>query len=89
MLGAQQDIGSLTVGKLADLVVLDRNPLVNIRNTASIRWVMKGGTLYDGTTLDEIWPTARAYGARPWIDEASLRTDVRSTDHHDRPAGGR
>ncbi|MBL8985408.1 MAG: PD40 domain-containing protein [Gemmatimonadetes bacterium] len=89
MLGAQQDIGSLTVGKLADLVVLDRNPLANIRNTASIRWVMKGGTLYDGTTLDEIWPTARAYGARPWIDEASLRTDVRATDHHDRPPGGR
>jgi len=85
MLGAQQDVGSIAVGKLADLIVLNQNPLVNIRNTESIRWVMKGGTLYDGTTLDEIWPTARAYGARPWIDQAAMRTDDRATDYHERP----
>jgi hypothetical protein len=47
------------VGKLADLVVLDANPLQDIRNTNTIRYVMKNGRLYDGNTLDEIYPTKR------------------------------
>ena len=84
-LGAQDDVGSLKVGKLADLIVLNTNPLTNIRNSTDIRWVMKGGVLYDGMTLDEVWPVARPYGARPWIDEAAMRSDVRTTDHHQKP----
>jgi hypothetical protein len=52
-LGMEGDIGSLEAGKLADLVVLDRNPLEDIRASESVRWVLLGGRVYDGMTLDE------------------------------------
>lgn len=39
-IGLDAELGSLEKGKLADLVVLDRDPLANIRNTQAIRYVM-------------------------------------------------
>ncbi len=41
---------------LADLVVLNSNPLDDLRNSADIQYVMKGGALYDGDTLNQVWP---------------------------------
>ena len=52
-LGLDRDLGSLEVGKLADLVVLDANPLDNIRNSDRIAHVMQGGRLFDAATLNE------------------------------------
>jgi hypothetical protein len=65
-LGLQKDVGSIAAGKLADIIVLDKNPLVDIHNTLSIKYVMKNGELYEGDTLDTIWPTAKKLDPQYW-----------------------
>ncbi|MFN8574217.1 MAG: amidohydrolase family protein [Gemmatimonadaceae bacterium] len=52
-------VGTLEVGKAADLIVLDANPLTDISNVRSVRMVMKGGTLYRNA---DIW---KALGFTP------------------------
>jgi Tol biopolymer transport system component len=65
-IGLQQDVGSLDVGKFADLIVLDKNPLEDIRNTNTIRHVMKNGELFEGETLDQLWPVQKKLEKQYW-----------------------
>ena len=53
-LGMAREIGSLEVGKLADLVILTGNPLDNIRHTETVETVVLGGRAYDAATLNEM-----------------------------------
>lgn len=52
-LGMGKELGSLENGKLADLIILDANPLEDIRNTATIRYVIINGRVYDAETMNE------------------------------------
>ncbi|WP_405207520.1 amidohydrolase family protein [Aquimarina sp. LLG6339-5] len=76
-IGAGNDIGSLKEGKLADLIVLDKNPLENIRNTETVKYTMVNGRLYDTETMNEIgnktkertkfwWENSKSNKAFPW-----------------------
>lgn len=65
-IGAHRETGSLRAGKLADLAILDADPLTDIRNSSKVAMVMKAGRLYDASTLDERWPGKRPYGRIPW-----------------------
>jgi imidazolonepropionase-like amidohydrolase len=49
--GAGDDLGKVEPGKLADLVLLEANPLEDIRNTRSIWRVVKAGRVFDPATL--------------------------------------
>ena len=65
-LALDRQIGSLEPGKLADLLVLDANPLQDIRNTNSVRYTVVNGRLYDAASMNEIGNYARPRSRFYW-----------------------
>ena len=62
IVGRPEELGTLEPGKLADLVIFDKSPLDDIHNTNTIHWVMKNGELFEGDTLDQVWPEQKKLG---------------------------
>jgi len=56
IIGRPDEIGTLEPGKLADLIIFDKSPLDDIHNSNTIHWVMKNGELFEGDTLNQVWP---------------------------------
>jgi Tol biopolymer transport system component len=73
-IGFEKDLGSIEVGKMADLIVLNKDPLADIHNTTSIRYVMRNGQMFEGDTLNQVWPEKKPLPAQWfWNDELSKK----------------
>ena len=65
-LGLEKDLGIVEVGKLADFLVIDGDPLKDIRDTVNLRYVVKNGEVYDAASLDRVFPAPQHLRYAPW-----------------------
>ncbi|MEN7547542.1 amidohydrolase family protein [Rapidithrix thailandica] len=65
-IGMDHEIGSLEAGKLADLIVLDKDPLENIRNTEFVRYTMINGRLFEAESMKEVGNVERKRSKFYW-----------------------
>jgi cytosine/adenosine deaminase-related metal-dependent hydrolase len=59
LLGMEKQLGTLTEGKLADLIVIDGNPMEDIRSSENVIYTMINGRLYDTATMNEVGSDAK------------------------------
>ncbi|MFL3050533.1 MAG: amidohydrolase family protein [Candidatus Neomarinimicrobiota bacterium] len=55
--GLDHRLGSIEIGKIADMVIMTKNPIDNIRNSRSIEYVIKNGIVYSGKNASQIFPS--------------------------------
>jgi imidazolonepropionase-like amidohydrolase len=60
VMGVEKEVGTIEAGKRADLIVVDGDPLADIRNTRNVELTITGGKMYNSADL---W---RSAGFKPW-----------------------
>lgn len=75
-IGLQNEIGSLEVGKIADFLILEDNPLDDILNTLSIEYTVQGGVFYDADTAERIKPE----DLQQWLGAEQAANDDDATE---------
>ncbi|MDB5260890.1 MAG: amidohydrolase [Adhaeribacter sp.] len=84
-LGMEKEIGSLEAGKLADLIVLNKNPLENIQHSENVIYTMVNGRLYDAATMQKTgnynkkptpfyWENPKVSGSFPFTEGMDVNT---------------
>jgi adenine deaminase len=68
-LGMEKDVGSLEVGKLADLIIIDADVLADVYKTDRITHVMQNGRVFDVATMNEVGATPKA--RKPFFFESA------------------
>lgn len=80
-LGLEKDIGSIEVGKLADVVVVAGNPLKDIRKTDDVKYTMVNGRLFEAATMNEVGTRERKRKALFWEREGGTTASGGTTVH--------
>lgn len=81
-IGVGKDLGSIKVGKLADILVLDKNPLEDIKNSNTLIYTIINGRIYDSNTMNELgnhpkerlpfyWENNKYNEAFPWHETSN------------------
>ena len=85
-LGMEADLGSITARKLADFLVLDGDPLADLRQTQNIRYTVANGRVFEAETMDQVWPAPvprpTFWFERPGASDAALWQEG-ATGHQD------
>lgn len=77
-IGLDKELGSIQPGLLADLIVIDGDPLKDIRQSENVQYTMVNGRLYDAKTFDQLEPTKVPLPKGPNLD-GILGTDVNNS----------
>ncbi|MEX2179300.1 MAG: amidohydrolase family protein [Gemmatimonadaceae bacterium] len=80
-LGLDRDIGSLQTGKLADILVLDRNPLTDIRNSASVRYTILNGRVFDAESMAQLGNHPAPAPAPTWRENQASASSTSGIQH--------
>ena len=77
-IGLDSELGSIQPGLLADLIVIDGDPLTDIRQSENVLYTMVNGRLYDARTLEQIEPVRKQLPRGPNLD-GLLGSDVKTS----------